>query len=40
MGKVLVDLHNVYDPEEVRGTGFRCISVGRAKGNPLQASGQ
>ena len=29
-GKVLVDLRNVYDPEEVRGHGFQYISVGRA----------
>ncbi len=29
-GKVLVDLRNVYDPDEVRGHGFTYVSVGRA----------
>jgi UDPglucose 6-dehydrogenase len=28
-GKVLVDLRNIYDPDEVRAAGFTSISVGR-----------
>jgi UDPglucose 6-dehydrogenase len=29
-GNILVDLRNIYDPEDVRAAGFEYASVGRA----------
>jgi UDPglucose 6-dehydrogenase len=31
---VLVDMRNIYDPEHMRGLGFRYISIGRPAVNP------
>jgi UDPglucose 6-dehydrogenase len=31
---VLVDMRNIYDPEHMRGLGFKYISIGRPAVNP------